>query len=218
MLDWPGRVATTVFISGCNLRCPYCHNSSLIQAAGSPEAWTTLAAHIHSRRDWIDGVVITGGEPTTDPGLSGLLNQFASWSVPVKLDTNGTNPHVLSEVLGSGLVARVALDIKSTPERYSSACGVAYPWTAVSESIAAVRESGVPHEFRTTVYPSVVSTDDLITIAEILSGGELYVLQQFRPGETLVPGASSVKPYSPLVLLDAAEACSSWIPTVTRGV
>ncbi|MDP2182915.1 MAG: anaerobic ribonucleoside-triphosphate reductase activating protein [Actinomycetota bacterium] len=218
MLDWPGRVATTVFIAGCNFRCPYCHNSSLVQGSGSPEAWQTLASHIRTRRDWIDGVVITGGEPTTDPGLLGLLNEFASWSVPVKLDTNGTNPRLLSDILDSGLVAHVALDIKSSPERYSSACGVASAWPAVSESISAVIDSGIPHEFRTTAYPLVVTRDDLTSIAAILSEGNLYVLQQFRPGETLLPEASSVEPYSPDVLLDIAQACSSWIPTVTRGV
>jgi len=137
--------------------------------------------------------------------------------MPVKLDTNGSAPEALGEVLAEGLVDFVALDVKATPERYVRATGTPSTWGAVDESITLVLESGVDHEFRTTCYPPAVGPDDLVHIAARLAGGKRYVLQQFRPVRTLDPAAASVRPHSAETLSNAALRCSMFVPTVVRG-
>lgn len=216
MLDWPGKIASTVFLAGCPLRCPYCHNPDLLHARSQPASWQSLLAHLSVRRGWIDGVVVTGGEPTADPDLVTLLEELAARGVPVKMDTNGTSPAVLRKVLSDGLVRYVALDIKTLPERYG-AVGADGAGEAVLESIRVLLESGVAHEFRTTVYPPLVALDELPLLAQLVRGGERYVLQQFRPARTLDPAAGTVRPYNPGLLADSATACSAYLPTTVRG-
>jgi len=217
MLDWPGRLAATVFLSGCNLRCPFCHNPDLLTCAREPDAYDSFFEHLRSRRAWIDGVVVTGGEPTTDPVLFGLLEQLAALAVPVKLDTNGTRPDVLSQVLGRRLAEYVALDVKAAPDRYDSATGIRGVWAGVSQTIDMLAASGVRHEFRTTVYPDAVALEDLPRLAERLRRGERYVIQQFRPQRTLLPRAGAAEPYRHDDLLLAAKRCSTFLPTIVRG-
>jgi len=217
MLDWPGRVTSTVFLSGCTLHCPYCHNPDLVGAARHREPIDALLEHVRDRRAWLDGVVITGGEPTADPHLPELLSLLKAEGMPIKLDTNGTRPHTLSQILDSGLVDFVALDVKATPERYERATGIKDVWPAVDSSISAVMASGVEHEFRTTCYPLAVGPNDLVHIAARLSGGQRYVLQQFRARRTLDPAAVSVRPHSSETLCSAAARCSTFLPTAVRG-
>jgi len=217
MLDWPGRIASTLFLSGCPLRCPYCHNPELISARHDRSCWSALVAHLSVRRGWIDGVVVTGGEPTAAPDLIDLLEALAARGIAVKLDTNGTSPGLLDRVLADGLVQFVALDLKTVPERYGE-IGPSGAGDAVLASIGVIRRSGVAHEFRTTVYPPLVSPEDLPRIARLVRGGNRYVLQQFRPGHTLDPAASEVRPYDPEQIAASAALCSSYLPTITRGV
>ena len=217
MLDWPGMVCTTIFVTGCTLRCPYCHNAGLLTNEAPPHMWQSALSHIAIRRGWIDGVVISGGEPTLDPGLPRLLDDLATRGLPVKLDTNGTRPDVLRSVLANGLVEYVALDVKTFPERYDL-LGSPDVVEAICESIDIVRHSGVRHEFRTTVFSPVIAPEELPRLASLLSGGDTYVLQQFRPALTLDPDASSVAPVPPDTLARAARECSSYLPTITRGV
>jgi pyruvate formate lyase activating enzyme len=217
MLDWPGRVTATVFLGGCNLRCPYCHNPELVAARAARETPDELLAHIQNRRAWLDGVVVTGGEPCAEPLLPELLATLKAAGMPVKLDTNGTFPQVLCSLLDHDLVDFVAMDIKGSPGRYARATGVPETWPAVEASLRCILESGVDHEFRTTCYPVAVAPDDLTHIAARLAGGRRYVLQQFRPQRTLDSAAISVKPYAPQTLTSAAARCSMFIPTVVRG-
>lgn len=217
MLDWPGRVVATAFLGGCNLRCPFCHNPELIGHPRRTEDAESLLALVRERRAWLDGVVITGGEPCTHESLEALLKALKREGMPVKLDTNGTRPDVLERLLSEGLVDLVALDVKSTPDRYVRAIGVADMWPAVDRSIALVLDSGVDHEFRTTCYPLAVGPNDPVRIAARLDGGMRYVLQQFRPQRTFDPAALSVRPHSAATLCKAAERCSSFLPTIVRG-
>jgi pyruvate formate lyase activating enzyme len=218
MLDWPGRVTATAFLAGCNLRCPFCHNPDLIGVPRRLEGTASLMALVRERRAWLDGVVITGGEPCSNRGLLDLLRELRYEGMPVKLDTNGTMPEVLRAVLAEGLADMVALDVKATPERYERATGVRELWPLVQRSIDAVISSGVDHEFRTTCYPLAVGPDDPASIASNLAGGRRYVLQQFRPTRTLDPAAVTVRPHSAETLCRAAERCSSYLPTAVRGV
>jgi len=217
MLDWPGRVSATLFLSGCSLRCPYCNRGPLRMPTSTAVDWDEIVAHIDAKRSWLDGVVVTGGEPTEDPDLPSLLAALAEVGTPVKLDTNGTRPDVLRHLLAEGLVSFVALDVKACPAGYEafSRRGSA---SLVAESVELVIRSGVEHEFRTTTYPGAVHLDDLPRIARSLRGGRLYALQQFRPGRTLDPHASDVRPYQESDLRVAATACSAFLPTIVRGL
>lgn len=217
MLDWPGKVSATLFLSGCSLRCPYCHNESLRMASDTAVEWDDIVRHVDAKRAWLDGVVVTGGEPTEDPDLPSLLAALKEVGVPVKLDTNGTRPDVLRHVLAEQLADFVALDVKAVPTGYESFSrrGSA---SSVAECIEMVIRSGVEHEFRTTTYPGVVRLDDMPRIARSLRGGRLYALQQFRPGRTLDPHASEVRPYQESDLRVAATACSAFLPTIVRGL
>jgi pyruvate formate lyase activating enzyme len=218
MLDWPGRLAATVFLGGCNFRCPYCHNPELTSAPRHPVSLDRVLSHVREKRSWLDGVVISGGEPTQDPALMPFLGLLRSEGIPVKLDTNGSSPETLALLLNAGLVDFVALDVKAAPERYDLATRVPGMWAVVRRSIRLVVESGVDHEFRTTCYPSAVATADLPGIASHLAGGQRYVIQQFRPQRTLDLGASTVRPHTPDSLRKAALCCAVHIPTVVRGV
>jgi pyruvate formate lyase activating enzyme len=218
MLDWPGRVSATLFLSGCSLRCPYCRTASLRAPTSEPMDWDRIVGHIDEKRAWLDGVVVTGGEPTEDPDLPSLLAALAELDIPVKLDTNGTRPEVLHYLLSEQLVAFVALDVKAVPSRYGEIVGGRETASLVAESVETVIRSGVEHEFRTTVYPGAVDLTDLPRIARALRGGRLYALQQFRPGMTLDPQASIVSPFGERELRAAASECSAHLPTIVRGV
>jgi len=218
MLDWPGRVATTIFLSGCSLRCPYCHNASLLKPTDQPLDWLDIVHHLEARRDWIDGVVVTGGEPTDDPDLPSLLTALKDADVAIKLDTNGSNPLVLALLLAEGLVDAVALDVKAVPARYGEVAGARSISAQVRECAQMLIHAGIEHEFRTTVFPGVVALDELPRIARSLRGGRLYALQQFRPTATLDPEALSVAPYDEDALRAAARVCSCFLPTIVRGI
>ncbi len=217
MLDWPGKVAATLFLSGCGFRCPFCHNPRLVAPVGEPADWSAFVEHVRARRSWLDGVVVTGGEPTDDPDLPSLLSALAEEHVPVKLDTNGSRPDVLRFLLAEELVSYVALDVKTTPERYEEATGRRDVAAAVGDCIDLLVHSGIAHEFRTTVFPRSVELDELPDIASGLLGGRLYALQQFRPSDTLDPHAAGIRPYGRDELRSAAERCATYLPTIVRG-
>lgn len=217
MLDWPGRVAATVFLSGCGFSCPFCHNPALRTPAGDAEEWSSLRSYLRMRRGWIDGVVVTGGEPTDDPGLVALLEAFAQDAIPVKLDTNGSNPELLGGLIAEQLIAYVAVDVKAVPDRYGEATGATGVAERVARTIDVVLQSGVPHEFRTTVYPGAVALEELPDIARSIEGADLFALQQFRTDRTLDPAAACVEPYHPDDLERARVQCARIVPTVLRG-
>jgi pyruvate formate lyase activating enzyme len=162
--------------------------------------------------------VVTGGEPTAAASLMRLLEGLSATRLPVKLDTNGAAPDVLAAALAGGLVSYVALDVKTTPERYDRLTGGSEVWERVEHSIAAILASGIDHEFKTTCYPFGVSAADLPSMAARLAGGRRYILQQFVARRTLDPGAASARPWAADELRRAALCCAVHIPTVVRGV
>ncbi|MCX8007799.1 MAG: anaerobic ribonucleoside-triphosphate reductase activating protein [Coriobacteriia bacterium] len=216
MLDWPGRIATTAFVRGCPFRCAYCHNPDLL-FPGPSEDVDALMHHLESRRGWLDGLVITGGEPTADPSLLPFLAAVKEARIPVKLDTNGSQPDILGRILEERLVDMVAMDVKTLPERYDALTGVAGSHDAVERSIRLVIGSGIEHEFRTTAWPGALTIEDFPRIAASLVGADRYVIQQFRAAQTLDPSAGSVLPFHTDALRDAARQCNRFVPTILRG-
>lgn len=179
-VDYPGKIATTVFISGCNFRCPYCHNSSIIvpkPARYSPE---DILRYLARRKNLIDGVCITGGEPTLWKGLKSLMAQIKSSGFSVKLDTNGSRPDVLEDIIAKGLVDYIAMDVKAPLEGYRTYLTRVSDVEKVCISVDMIKAAGIDYEFRTTVHPKLLSIDDIKKMGSWLKGAKKYVLQGYR--------------------------------------
>lgn len=188
LLDWPGKVACTVFLGGCDFRCPFCHNSELLSGP-MPILMDQegLLEFLRKRQGLLDGVCVTGGEPLLRPGLPGLLDGIKNLGFPVKLDTNGNHPDRLVRLWEQGLVDYVAMDVKNSRARYAETVGVpGFDLSPVEESVRLLRESGVDCEFRTTLVRELHRPEDLDDIAVWLEGAPKYFLQNFVDSGNLI--------------------------------
>ena len=216
LVDYPGQICATVFYGGCNLRCGFCHNPMLVAEPGSLPIVDRiqLLEQLASRRDLVPAVCISGGEPTLDPDLPDLIQQIKQLDLKVKLDTNGTRPEVLADLLRSASLDYVALDVKAPWPKYSLVCGLDVV-SAVQKSIKLIKKLAPAYEFRTTVVPGLLDKDDLLAIGEILAGAEKYVLQQFRStGPLLDRSLEGQKPYPEKFLHKIAIELKSMINTI----
>jgi pyruvate formate lyase activating enzyme len=213
MREWPGHVATSLRLWGCSFRCPYCSAAHLRGPADGDVSWDDVVTHMVLHREMLDGVVVSGGEPTEDPDLPSLLAALKDLDVQVRLDTNGGRPDVLAYLLAEGLCDSVALDVKTVPARYRRFSDERDMAARVAECVDMLIASDIEHEFRTTVVPGLVDPEELPHIARSLRGGRLYILQQYRP----VPG-QTLTPYADDALRHAAHACSRFLPTSPRGL
>ena len=216
--NWPGRRTATILLGGCNLSCPYCFDPEHVGRRPANTSVAHVAEQLAVRAPTLDGIVISGGEPTTCSALGSLLHAISAAGLPVKLDTNGTKPDVLEALVADGLIDFISLDVKTTPERYDRLTGGSRVWEQVERSIALIIGGDVDHEFRTTCYPFALPSSDLPALAARLVGGKRYALQQFQPRRTLDPAAATVAPYSTDELRRVAMLCSVHVPTVVRGV
>ncbi len=188
LLDFPGKVACTVFLSGCNFRCPYCHNAELIDGLLPPETDEDgLIAFLEKRRGLLDGVCITGGEPSLrGEELARLLRRVKALSYAVKLDTNGTRPELLSSLAEEGLIDYVAMDIKNSPDRYAETAGLSHiSLDAVRESASFLLSGRVDYEFRTTVVKELFDDNSFLGIGPWIRGAKRYYLQPFEDRDTV---------------------------------
>lgn len=185
LIDWPGRIASIVFLPGCNFRCPFCHAAHLVVRPNQLESipFDSIRDFLRERGDWIDGVIISGGEPTICAGLPALVNVIDKLGFPVKLDTNGSNPEVVESLVEGGAVRAVSMDIKAPlDERYNDLAGVEVDLGAIRRSIDFLLSGAVAeYEFRTTVPPGLLDGEAIVEIARSIEGAEAYVLQNFRP-------------------------------------
>lgn len=195
LLDYPGKVAATIFIGGCNFRCPFCHNRSLVtDAASQPEiSQDEIFCFLKKRQGILEGVCITGGEPTLYPELSDFLIKIRALGYQIKLDTNGSHPSVIQTLVKENLINKIAMDIKSAPDNYPSLTGVPCPdLHAIRESVSYLLEGHIDYEFRTTVVRELHSEQDFIEIGEWLKDAKAYYLQAYKDSaEVLKPGFSS---------------------------
>jgi len=191
LIDYPGKLSCVLFLSGCNFTCPYCHNPQLVKnglgRAGCIDE-TAVYEFLKSRKGLIDGVVISGGEPTLQKNLPFLCNEIRKMGYLVKLDTNGSRPKAIKLLIDEGLIDYIAMDIKSDPLRYPQAITADYNPSEILLSIQTIMGSRTPYEFRTTCIKPVVDKTSIENIAGTIKGAELYVLQQFhRADEILNP-------------------------------
>jgi len=234
LLDYPEHVAATVFTGGCNFRCPFCHNGGLVLESGRPEQIPEeeVRAYLKKRKGILEGVCITGGEPTLQPDLEEFIGQVKALGYLVKLDTNGYRPRVLHRLLEKGCLDYVAMDIKASPEKYALVAGmkaeegdspVTFDVERIRESVELLKNSGIPYEFRTTVVRGLHEVADFHEIGSWLAGCRAYFLQAFREsdnilGETL-GGTQFFSAFSPAEMTEMAEITGKYIDKVgLRGV
>lgn len=202
LIDYPGQIAPVVFVGGCNFRCPFCHNADLVLCPSSTEEYSeeNVLTRIENAKSLAGGVVITGGEPTLWEGLESFIHRLRQLGLKVKLDTNGSLPHVLEHLIEEGMLDYIAMDIKTSIARYSEATGVCIDVSAIQKSISIIKNAQVPHEFRTTCVPSLVEENDIHAICQMLGQTEKLTLQYFQPAHTIDPVYSQVQPYTPEVM------------------
>jgi len=197
LIDYPGKVACVVFLARCNFRCPYCQNPDLVAGYGELPTISEeeVFRHLKSRKKWLDGVCVSGGEPTLNEELPEFLRKIKSLGFLVKLDTNGTNPEMLRKLLDEKLIDYVAMDIKAQLERYEEVVKAKVNLEKIKKSVEIIRSNDVDYEFRTTVVPGLLNSEDIEKICSWLRGSKRYYLQQFRPDVTLDVSFRKVAPY-----------------------
>ena len=219
LLDFPGRIACTVFLGGCDMRCPFCHNSEL--AAGTAEPVMeeeALLTFLKKRQGMLDGVAVTGGEPLLGEAALELLRKIRALGFPVKLDTNGYHPEMLRRLLEEKLVDYVAMDVKNSPEKYPETAGRKdLDLSLLQESIALLMHSGIDHEFRTTVVKEFHEQQDFEEIGKLIAGAEKYYLQCFADRDTVPFGNLTAPSKEEMELF--AETARKYVRQVSlRGV
>lgn len=191
LLDYPGTVACTVFTLGCNMRCPFCHNALLVTKTEEAEVYPEeeFFAFLNKRRGILDGVCVTGGEPLLQSDAGEFIAKIKAMGYKVKLDTNGSFPDRLEEILKSGNVDYVAMDIKNSPEKYAETVGIpGFDVSKIQRSIEIIRSSGIEYEFRTTVVAPLHNGESIAGAAQMVKGSPKYFLQNFVDSGNLISG------------------------------
>ncbi len=221
LLDYPGKIAATVFTGGCNFRCPFCHNAILVL---NPNAQPLIDENevlkeLESRKTKLEGVCITGGEPTLCRDLPEFIAKIRDLGLLVKLDSNGTNPDMLSDLLSRGLLDCIAMDIKSSPANYAKTAGLeSISMDSIFRSVDLIMQSGIDYEFRTTVVDGLHTADDFKKIGVWIKGAKVYYLQQYRAkGDLIAPDGLSAP--SKETLKGYREILLPYVPdTHIRGI
>jgi pyruvate formate lyase activating enzyme len=185
LVDWDGKLSCVIFLPNCNFRCPFCHNTTLVlhPERGETIPFERVEDYLNKQKDWLDGVCITGGEPTLHNDLPDLCSKLKEMGFLVKIDTNGTNPMMMKKLMEGGLIDYIAMDIKAplTAEKYSKATGINAKKLLgkVKETIEILLDSRIDYEFRTTVVPTLHEEEDIAAICDDVKGCKKYVLQKF---------------------------------------
>jgi len=221
LLDFPGRIASLVFWGGCNLTCPFCHNPALVlDPAAFPDLDpAALLDDLAERKPFIDGVVVSGGEPTLDSGLPSFLGRIKELGLAVKLDTNGLAPGLVAELLERQLVDYLAIDLKTTPARYPELhSGQVFP-ERLEETLRLCADASVEVEYRTTCVPGWIDEQGIVELGELIDGARLWVLQQYHPEHALCDQTRQITPYAPETLRSFAGVAERFAKQViVRGL
>lgn len=219
LLDFPEKLACTVFTGGCNFRCPFCHNASLVLNSGAIEEIPEdeFFSYLSRRKGVLDGVCITGGEPLLNSDIFEFIKKIRSYGLLVKLDTNGSMPDRLEALLDAGLVDYVAMDIKNAPTKYALTAGVdEYP-AKIEQSIDIIIKKAPEYEFRTTVVRELHEKEDIIKIANRIKNAKKYFLQSYVDSGDII--SSGFSAYSPTEMLEILENTRKILPcTALRGI
>lgn len=211
VLDFPGQVACIVFTKGCNFRCPFCHNSLLVDNKCETYKEEEILSFLEKRKNVLDGIVISGGEPLMHD-IEDFLYKVKELGYKIKIDTNGTYPEKLKELVKKGLADYVAMDIKNIPEKYSQTAGVGFPYKIIEESIDFLLSDKVDYEFRTTVTKEFHTANDLENIAKKISGAKRYFIQNFVDSGNVF--LKNLTPFSEDELEQMAQRTKKFVPSV----
>lgn len=181
--DFPGKPAAIIFTQGCNFNCPYCHNQHLLKPSlqQSSSMEEGVLSFMEKSTGMLDGLVVTGGEPTLQQDLMRFVSEIKALGFAVKLDTNGSNPKCLRELLENNLIDYIAMDIKAPCEKYDQLCGTAVDVACIRDSMDLISSSGLPHHFRTTYYPTLLGEEDIQDVKRIIPEGSQHVVQRYIP-------------------------------------
>ncbi len=220
LLDFPGKMACTLFTGGCNLRCPFCHNSPLVINPPKESAYSEeeIFSYLDKRKGIIEGVAITGGEPLMQPDIADFIRKIKDKGLPVKLDTNGTYPDKLKYLVENNLVDYVAMDVKSGKSGYPQCVGIAnYDLSKVEESIAFLMEDRVDYEFRTTVADGLHTDEDIEELGKWLKGAKRHFIQAFKDSGDLI--GFGLAPFPKNRLLEMRDIMAKYVPACdVRGI
>jgi pyruvate formate lyase activating enzyme len=217
LIDYPGQISSTIFLQGCNFKCPYCHNPELVDAKLFNKCLDEkeILDFLKNRIGKIDGVTVTGGEPTIQNDLMSFLKRIKRMGFAVKLDTNGSLPDVLRNLLKENLLDYIAMDIKAPLSKYENIAQVPLEINFIEESVRIILKAKIEHEFRTTVVQSLLTEGDILNIAGLIIGARRYTLQKFVPTKTLDKNYLKAKPLSADVLEQIRKKLGKEIPNVT---
>lgn len=222
LIDYPGKIVSTIFFNRCNFRCPFCHNPELVldKDKNSPLNPQEIIEYLEKRKKWLDGVCLTGGEPTLHKGLEKFIKNIKERGFLVKLDTNGTNPGILETLIKKELVDYIAMDIKAHYDDYDNVAKVKVNKENIKKSTDIIRNSRIDYEFRTTIVPPYFKKNDLIKICKWLKGSRRYVLQQFRNNTAMLDMTlANTQAYTPEKLGEFREIASKYFKTCEiRGI
>ena len=181
--DFPGKPAAIIFTRGCNFKCPYCHNQHLLKTSEqrSPSMEEGILSFMEKSTGMLEGLVVTGGEPTLQPDLMRFVSKIKALGFAVKLDTNGSDPQCLRELLDNNLIDYIAMDMKAPYRKYNALCGTVVNTATIRESTEVIVSSGVRHHFRTTMYPVLLGEEDIQEIKTLIPETSKYVVQQYIP-------------------------------------
>jgi len=190
LIDYPGKISCVIFLSGCNFDCPYCHNPELAKGRSLGSDFLSenlIFDFLETHKGFLDGVVISGGEPTLQNGLISFCKKIRLMGYPVKLDTNGSRPEIISKLIDEGLINYIAMDIKTDPSHYTPLIKNNCSLDKILSSIRIIMESEIDYEFRTTCIKSLVDEETVEIISHLINGSKLYALQQFSKTDVLHP-------------------------------
>ncbi|RLI85575.1 MAG: anaerobic ribonucleoside-triphosphate reductase activating protein [Candidatus Altiarchaeales archaeon] len=211
LIDYPGRLSCIIFTIGCNFRCSYCYNPSLVEGTCGRIPQKEIFSFLRKRKGLLDGVIITGGEPTIHNDLPDFIQRIKKMGFLVGLETNGTNPRMIKKLISKRLIDYIAMDVKAPLKKYKEIVNVEVDLDKIKESIDVIMNSGIEYEFRTTCYP-LLTKDDFIKIFKLIKGAKKYGIQQFLDKNTLMD--TDLKPYPDKFLYELKKISEDYVEGV----
>lgn len=207
-VDYPDKICSVIFVAGCNFRCPYCHNGHIVENQEESIEHQDILNYLIKRRKFLDGVCISGGEPTMYDDLEKFISIIKQEGFMVKLDTNGTNPSVVEKLLDENLLDYVAMDIKAPLNKYNLLTSTEVDIEAIKRSIDLIKTSNIDYEFRTTMCKGLLTKEDILDIVELIGGSKRYYLQNFRDRDTVLNGKGTIYSYEEATLIELVNEIS----------